>query len=202
MHRQGWYKKRQARDEKEKQSPEQKEAEEMALNILSKASGKNPKYIRMLLKGKSESKAVQREKFIENLNNVTDEITVAGLDPSYSKYFDITKFAYDENTDHTDNLNLIEQALNIIENGYKNQEDKIKDYDNEFGEYLEKTSKKYETKFNKSKTLDELLDILNSIENESQDVQEAIGGNITKSFKKNYERLEKEEIKKWLGQQN
>lgn len=172
---------------------EQKEAKEMAYNILSNATGKSVKYLKMTLGSTSEGKAKQREKIIEELGNVADQLTINGIDSSYSKYFDVAEFLNNEGNalDHNVNRKLVEQALDIIQNGYKNN---FANQEDEFGSYIEEVISTISQKFDNSASFDELINLFdNELNNLPENLQDDfIIDAIVDSFNINTERLTNE----------
>ena len=97
-----------------KEINEEKETKEMAYSLLSQATGKDVRYIKMTLNNTSKNITKQRqaEKLYDMLAEADDKLDI-DIDPSYKKYF-----SYSDDYSAEKTQTLIEQALDIINNGY------------------------------------------------------------------------------------
>ncbi len=176
-------------------SEKQKTAERLAFQILETVTGKNQKYLKMILKNNSEAKAKQREKLYELAMNASDELIINALSPEYLEYFaGAAKLVYNENNDadHTDASNIVEQALDIIENGYTDPEQLIdkryQDFEQAQNEYLNEIK----TKFDNAQSIEELNAMLDDVEKNTpkEFVTQEFADEVIKSWAQNSERLE------------
>lgn len=170
---------------------ENKEAKEIAYTLLSMATGKDVKYIKMTLNNKSKNNAMKKksEMLADMLAEADDKLDI-DIDPSWKKYF-----YFDEDYSAQKTQSLIEQALNIIENGWQNSEIQITKRENEEAEYIENIVKNIEEKFNKAENLEELSKLYDNIDNELPQIAkiEFVYNNLLESYVKNAERLQRNE---------
>ena len=171
---------------------ENKEAKEIAYTLLSMATGKNIKYIKATLNPKSKSSSIQKrsEALQQMFDEADDKLDVKTIDPSWKKYF-----YFDEDYSAQKTQSLIEQALNIIENGWQGSETQITKRENEEAEYIENIVKNIEEKFNKAENLEELSKLYDNIDNELPQIAkiEFVYNNLLESYVKNAERLQRNE---------
>ena len=176
-----------------------KRKKNVAYSILSKATGKSAKWLRMQLGSKSNKKGmVKRHEFIvELIRNTADGISGSdGMLPEWREFYSDPGVSYDNQEVGAD-YDLAMQALDdILNNNFKNPADEITRRNQEEGEYYESIIKGIKEKFDNAKNIDKLFELYDNELNElPKDLQEndAIIEEINNSLEQNLERLSDEE---------
>lgn len=181
-----------AKEKQYKSYEKQKKA--AAYEILSMATGKSAKWLRMQLGSDSTKKGmVKRREFIENLiaEYASDNITASnGMDARWSGFFADTGVSYD-NQEVDGESRLIEQALDaVLNNDFTDPEYIIDKEMYEREQYFGKLIDDITEKFDNAKTLEELGEVWNNeVETLSTRTIKEIGNVLADYYEKAIERV-------------